>query len=125
MIREWNRENDYPILLRWWKTHKFAAPMQMVLPETGYVADECAAGFLYLSNSPLAMLEWVVCDPAAPKEKRGPAVNDLIDHICISAKLAGSLVIFTTTVLPAFSKRLKDLSFVETDHKVTHLTRVL
>lgn len=126
MIREWNREKDYPTLVDWWTRHKFTpVPMSMILPQTGYIAHEIAAGFLYLSNSPLAMIEWVVCSPDASKEARGPAINELIDHICMSAKLGGSSVIFTTTVLPAFSKRLQDLNFTENDHKVTHLTRIL
>lgn len=125
MTRQWKRKTDYPVLLEWWKAHKFPPPVEGFLPETGYIVDECAAGFLYLSNSPLAMLEWVVCDPKASKEVRGPAVDELISHICLAAKLAGSDAIFTTTVLPAFSHRLQRLNFTENDHKVTHLTRIL
>ena len=113
------------MLVGWWNAHRFPPPPQHLLPATGFLCDGIAAGFLYLTNSPIAWMEWVVCDPTAPKEKRGPAIDALIDHLCLLAKKSDSSVVFTAVTRRAFEKRLKSFGFVDGDRQTNHLIRVL
>jgi len=114
------------MLLRWWGEHKMEIPpMEIILPNTGYICDEAAAGFLYLTNSPVAVIEWVVSNPFTDKKVRNAALEELIDHLCMQAKLSHHSIVMTMTSVNSFAKRLERLEFTANDHKVTHLMRAI
>lgn len=106
-------DSDYPMLCTWWAKWNFPIPALDVLPSTGYIVDESAAVFIYLTNSPVAWMEWLVSDPECDKELRSAAVDVAIDHAICQAKLTGSKVFFTTSNRPAVSSRLEQHGFVK------------
>lgn len=112
MIREYKPE-DYTMLCLWWDAQHFVRPPQAMLPATGYVCEEIAAGFLYLTNSPCVWMEWVVADPTAEKTRRNNAINELILHICAQAKFTEAIMVFTSTPNFPFAHRIKKLGFID------------
>jgi hypothetical protein len=96
-------------------------PPLQALPATGYVANEVAAGFLYLTNSSLVWIEWVVSDKSADKELRNKSVNEVIEHCKKVGKLTGSTAAFTSVKRGAFCERLKKLGFKTTDEGMTNM----
>lgn len=116
---------DYEMLCSWWKSKDFPCPPEVILPTTGYVCDEIAAGFLYLSNSALAYVEWVVADPNADKQKRSEALDKLFDHVFAEAKKAGAIMLFTSSNIPPYMERVKKLGFMDGDKQTNHFIKVL
>ncbi len=124
MIRDYEQA-DYPLLVGWWEAQKFPPPPKEFLPITGYISNNAAAGFLYLTNSPLVWMEWVVADPKADKALRHSSVNEVIEHICKQAAKVGGKIVFTSTSLWPFIERLKKAGFKVGDANTSHLMRVI
>lgn len=124
MIRDLEKD-DYPTLVGWWEAQKFPVPPEVILPSTGYMSDEMAAGYLYLTNSRIAWLEWVVADPKAPKCPRSKAIDEVVNHICNAAKITGAALVFTSANLFPFCERLRRLGFKDGDQKTNHFVRTI
>ena len=81
-IRRLNKK-DLIIIKEWWKSWpKWEAPSDDFLPETGVIVEHdnrpVMAGFLYLTNSKVALLEWIISDPDWRSENREQALELLI-----------------------------------------------
>lgn len=120
MMRHY-KPSDYPMLCEWWNAQNFPPPPGSILPASGYICKEMAAAFLYLTNSPIAWVEWVVADPKAEKKNRNIAIDAIIAFVCEQAKKAGAKTIFTSSNLFPYMKRLERHGFVVGDRKVTQL----
>lgn len=91
-------ENDYDdILFNWWKDWGFTPPLKDFLPEnaTGgmIVYDEdvpVCAGFLYITNSKVALVNWIVSNKDYRKKpNRRIAIELLIQSLTNIAKTSG------------------------------------
>jgi hypothetical protein len=85
---------DYDVIAPWFVAHGWQqAPHRTILPPTGFIIEGddgkiLAGAFLYLTNSPLAFLEWLVTNPEL--EIAGFTVlKYLIARVKESAKLIG------------------------------------
>ncbi len=124
MIRDY-LHSDYELLNGWWKAQNFQSPPEVILPQTGYIANECAAGFLYLTNARVSWVEWVVADPKAEKKLRAESINEVIAHIEQCSKFLGNIMMFTSTTNFPFAERLRRLGFAEDEKKTSHFVKVL
>lgn len=122
MIRDYT-DADYETLCEWWKGQKFPPPPQECLPGTGYIAHETAAGFLYLTNSAIVWMEFIVVSPKAEKTQRVAALNEVIEHIVKQAAWAGAKMVFTSSNFWPFIQRLRSLGFEDGDKNTTQLFR--
>jgi len=80
------KPNDYAELASWFKKHNWpAVPAPGSIPNTGFIVrdDEqgLAACWLYLTNSNIALLEWIVRNPKAPMKRAVVALGKLIRHV--------------------------------------------
>lgn len=123
LVKDYLEERDYPIISKWWEAQKFPVVPMHLLPVTGYIANECAAGFLYLTNSPISWIEWVVGDPKAEKQLRSESLDELISYMIEKARFIGTREIFTSAVSFPFIQRLKKHGFREGDVKTSHFFR--
>tara|TARA_B100001250_G_C19750972_1_gene767730 strand:+ start:485 stop:895 length:411 start_codon:yes stop_codon:yes gene_type:complete len=96
-------EDDYSTLKTWWdRWSEWTAPSKEFLPENGtggFIVEKdnkpIVAGFIYLTNSKAALLEWIVSDPDYRDTDREDAIELLInesEHVC---KSLGYKFIFT------------------------------
>lgn len=64
---------DFDVISPWYVAHGWEAPPDSsILPSTGIVVEldgePIGAGFLYLTNSPMALLEWLVTKPCLGRQ---------------------------------------------------------
>jgi hypothetical protein len=79
-------DNDWDTLVSWWDNWpKWKAPVKDFLPENGKggliveINDiPVVAGFIYLTNSKTALLEWIVSNPKYRESDRKAAIELLI-----------------------------------------------
>ncbi len=79
-------DKDWDTLVSWWDNWpKWKAPVKDFLPENGNggliveINDiPVVAGFIYLTNSKTALLEWIVSNPKYRKRDRKAAIELLI-----------------------------------------------
>lgn len=116
-------ESDYQLLCSWWNGHKWAPVSLEMLPKIGYVVDDVCAGFIYINDSKLCHLEWLISDPKSDKEKRSKALDLLIDTLCFTAKEYGCSAVFTATAHKNLIERYKKNGFNVTDLNMVHLIK--
>ena len=86
-------ENDWDTLTQWWDAWPdWVAPARDLLPDNGKGGlmveknnSSVMAGFLYLTNSKTALLEWVISDPNYRDNDRKQALELLIaasEEVC-------------------------------------------
>jgi len=86
-------ENDYFLLVSWWKKWKWPVLPKEFLPNNGtggYMVEKnsipIVAGFTYLtSNSKVAWLEWIISNPNYKEKDRDEAIETLIitsEQVC-------------------------------------------
>ncbi|AEI68032.1 hypothetical protein [Corallococcus macrosporus] len=85
------------------------------LPQTGYVIPGKAAGFLYRTDSSLAMIENLVAAPGLSKEERNEAVDLIVAAICTESARLGFKILLGTTQLDAVVKRAEKHGFIYVD----------
>ena len=79
-------EKDWDTLVSWWNNWpKWKAPVKDFLPENGkggLIVEinniPVVAGFIYLTNSKTALLEWIVSNPKYRESDRKQAIELLI-----------------------------------------------
>lgn len=126
-IRALNDE-DYDNLLGWWKYFRFPAPAKDCLPNEGRGGfmvtkdgiDICA-GFLYLTNSKLAWLEFIVSNPDYRDKDRAEAIRTLIRGLCGIAERNGLTGVFTSVKNQHLIKHFEACNFITGSNKTTEM----
>lgn len=85
------QEEDYNMLLEWWKFWKFTPPALDMLPTSGVIVNkdgvDLCAGFVYFTNSKMCWIEFIVSNPnVRQKEDRREAITNVVDILCSVAK---------------------------------------
>lgn len=98
------QESDWDTLQSWWKWWRWPEVSKEVLPMNGigglmvYKEDiPIATGFLYLSNSKVAWLDWIISNPKYKEEDRKQSIELLINSLEDVAKQQGYSVIISIT----------------------------
>jgi hypothetical protein len=101
-IRRLNSE-DYETLVSWWDAWpEWQAPPKTFLPDNGkggFIVEKnnigIVAGFVYMTNSKAALLEWIVSNPEYRESDRKDAIELLIKAVEQVLKDQGILHVFT------------------------------
>ena len=80
------KDSDWDTLVEWWDSWpEWTAPSKDFLPDNGkggFMVEKdnkpIIAGFLYITNSKAALLEWIVSNPKYRESDRNEAVELLI-----------------------------------------------
>lgn len=122
-------ENDYhDFLVKWWQDNRFTPPPIDFLPNNGKdgivvintdTNEKICAGFIYITNSEVAWLEFVVSNfEVKNKELRKQAIEFLISQLI---KTSGKKYIFTTVKNPNLIKHFTNSGFVIGSESTTEL----
>lgn len=120
---------DYPAISTWWEAHQFPSVPEFALPETAIVSlhhgTPCAAAWLYLdTSSPMAMIEWIVTNPANPPRLSALSITECVTALRTLAISQGKSVILTSCRQHSLVKLLTRHGFEVTDPNVTHLISI-
>lgn len=73
---------DYPEYSKWWSKWNMTPPVPRLLSRTGIMVTRGerrdAAGFVYVTNSPTAMICWVCVNPAISRGQRDDSLTYFI-----------------------------------------------
>ena len=129
----WLEEDDYDsTLVPWWKSHRWTPPLQDFLPDNGKSGimvskgdiDICA-GFLYLTNSNVCFMEFLISNFDYREEDRGDAIDFLLGVLGFVAKDSGMKYMYSTLKNKNLLDRYLKVGFIEGDKNATELIRVL
>lgn len=112
------QEEDWDTLQDWWTKWKWPIMNRNMLPMNGcgglmiYKDDTLiAAGFLYLSNSKTAWLDWIISNPEYKEEDRKKSITILINSLEQVAKQQGYEIIISIARNKSLINIHKDLGY--------------
>jgi hypothetical protein len=93
-------DQDYSTLKKWWDAWpEWQAPPKTFLPDTGFIVEKndisIVAGYIYMTNSKAALLEWVISNPDYRESDRKDAIELLIQAVERVLKDQGIVHVFT------------------------------
>jgi hypothetical protein len=111
-LREYHPE-QYEMVANWWDAHHWHAVPEQFLSKTGLLIEDDegtarAAIWLYRTDSPVMMAEWLVTNPDNTARESFEAVKALLENVKLIADSAGAyLMTFLQdeSLLKAFQKR--------------------
>ena len=114
-IRHYRADEDYLLLKEWWEKQGYNWPLPHHLSTVGRVIEvnnvPVCIGFLYETNSSIAWFEQVICNCDAPKNYRRIALLELIETMKKLAKSSGFELLFSSTNIGSYRKKLTDSGF--------------
>jgi len=115
-------------LVKWWKDWGWQAPPEDFLPETGVMISkgnvDICAGFIYLTNSKVALTEFVVSNKDYKDKDRGEAIDLLIDCIAELANENGYKYAHVILKNKSLLGRYKEAGYLESDTNVIEMIKV-
>lgn len=116
-IRKYTKR-DYPMIASWCRERGKPVPAPEILSDTGFIADNRVVGWLYITNSNVAMIENVISNPTTVPSLRRQSLRTLCAHLVDSALILGYVNIFGITNHPSIKKICKDMGFKEAQFSV-------
>lgn len=125
-----DKEAEHETFVQWWTGHGWTPVPLCILPKLGVcvVVDgvAAAAGWLYMDNSVgVAMMEWVVTNPANNPRVSFRAIEVLVGALKHQAHGFGYGVILTSAKQEALVRMYERCGFQRTDDTMTHLVITL
>ena len=132
-IRELN-ESDYDdILVGWWKQWKWEPPQRDFLPNDGkggiIVYDEetpVCAGFMYLTNSKVAWVDWIISNKEYTKKpQRKDAIKLLVSSLTDICKKTGSKYSYALIKNQSLIGMYEELGYLKGDSYTAEMIKAL
>ena len=97
------KDEDWETLCKWWEAWPdWGNPPKSLLPDNGRGGlmvekdgKPIVAGFIYLTNSKVCLLEWIVSDPEYRNKDRKKAIELLITSAEETCKKMGNIHMFS------------------------------
>ena len=126
-------ESDYETLLTWWDAWpNWKAPAKDFLPDDGtggFMIEKdgrpIVAGFVYITNSKAALLEWIVSDPDYREDDRDMAITCLIKTIESILKEWGYKYVFTIGRTKKLIEKHRELGYHVDDTPSKEIVKIL
>lgn len=115
------KENDYDdTLVGWWKDWGWDVPPKDFLPKNGLIAicddTPVCAGFLYLSDSSVAWVEWVISNKDFRQEpERSYAIKMLVNTLTLIAEEKGYKYCYALLKHDGLIDTYKEIGYIEGD----------
>lgn len=103
--------SDFSDLRHWYLLRNMIPASEKLLPPTGAIVPEVAAGFLYLTDGPFAIIEGLISNPKASAKDRKAAIALITRRLVELARGQGFPRVIAFTQLPAVSEHAKRCGF--------------
>jgi len=131
-IRKLNPSDYDDVLVGWWKDWDWQAPPKDFLPEDGkggLIVEKdnkpIVVGFIYLTNSKTALLEWIVSDPKYRESDREDAIELLITGAENVIKALGYKYLFAVMQHEKLIKTHEKLGWIKDKKPSYELTKII
>lgn len=104
---------DHEMIRDWYRGWLMKPVPRELLPETGLIVNGVCAGFLYLTNSGLGLIEGYISNPEASPELRSEGLDELTSALLSLAKEKGVVVVKCETRLSQVAERALKFEFKE------------
>lgn len=124
-------DSDYDNLVKWWKDWKWDAPPKDFLPENGTGGfmvsnddSDICAGFIYLTNSKIAWIEFIISNKQYKGKDRKDAIQFLINSLSAVAKESNAKYGYAVLKNKSLMKYYENSGFFKSDENITEMLTV-
>jgi hypothetical protein len=110
-VERYRRKAHYATLETWWRGWNQRPPGPEALPKTGFVVAGTVAGFLYRTDSNIAILEAFIANPKSDADERNAALDAIVVALVKEAQRAGFTYLLAYTTVPAILRRAERFGF--------------
>jgi hypothetical protein len=121
-IRKYEHDRDYEDVKSWFthlKKRVKGCPTKDMLSLDGYITEyynqKVCAGWLYTTNSNIAMIEFVIANPDVKTDIRKESLKKLLTHLEALAKTKGYEILLIITSNKGYSRTLSSYGFERGD----------
>lgn len=102
---------DFDELGRWYLARWGSVPHKSLFPPIGFIVEGIAAGFLYLTDSSIAIIDGYISNPETDSKTRSDALNAITEALIGFAKNRGIMRLKCATQSEAIKKRAESHGF--------------
>jgi len=117
------------VLVNWWKDWRWTPPSKDFLPNLGIMVSkkgvDICAGYLYVTNSKVSWIEFIVSNFNYREKDRKEAIEFLINSMCIYAQNAGTKYVYTSLNNKSLIKRYENCGFQTGSEGCVELIKIL
>ena len=131
-IRKLNPTDYDNTLVGWWKDWGWDAPAKDFLPDDGegglLVLDEdipVCAGFIYITNSKVAWVDWIISNKNYKKKNKHEAVKLLVDRLTGLCKKSGSKYAYALIKHKGLVETYTELGYTKADNYTQEMIKAL
>lgn len=96
---------DFEQIATWYGMREMRFPDRSLFPPTGFIISGVAAGFIYYTDSLVALIDCYISNPDTDSKTRSDALNAVTDALINSAKFHRCKMIKCDTQSEAIKKR--------------------
>ena len=101
----------YEMFVSWWRALGQPPPPVEALPQSGFIVPDAAAGFLYRTDSCLAVVEGLIANPQLSGALRSQAIDLVTAALIDEAKRLGFKNLTASTTSSAVVTRAQSFGF--------------
>jgi hypothetical protein len=116
--------DHYSEIASWYIARSLPVPLKDFIPSVGLIVPGLAAGFLFQTDTRLAIIGEFISNPDTSSEDRSRALDEITEGLCERAKSLGFLVITCSTQSSAIEKRAIAQGFKNTGSFLSYSKRV-
>lgn len=124
-IQKYSPKKHYKAVASWYHARNMAAPLPDSLPTLGFVVDGKVAGWLYQTDSTVALVDGFIASPDTLPSSRKQAIEVLAGLLLDLAHSLGYHTVLATTSHPTIKKMCHKHKFVETNQTLYILNESL
>lgn len=102
---------DFKDISNWFSWRKQLIPSRSIFPANGFIVDNIAAGFVYFTDSQIAIIDCYVSNPESDAKTRDIALDKITDALILCAVASGHNIIKCDTQKEAIKIRAKKHGF--------------
>lgn len=91
-------------------------PALDLFPKVGFIVDQVAAGFIYYTDSKVAIIDNYITNPRSDADERDEALNLITQELIGNAAFHGCTLVKCDTVLDIVKKRAMTFGFKSIGH---------
>lgn len=118
MIVRYKPKEHYKAVASWYHARGLEAPTPDKLPETGFIVDGIVAGWLYRTDSSVALIDGVISNPATLPGRRRLALKRLAAVLTDLAVATGYPDVIFTSANPAIQQLGVDMGYRPTEQRL-------
>lgn len=108
---------DYQLVRSWYAKRGLPIPELASFADTGFMADGRVAGFIYITNSNVALIDGLISNPDTIPSLRRESMNKLVPVLIEFAITLGCTNIIALTNHPSVKKLCKQHGFAKTGYE--------